>query len=289
MKRTLIIIALLAASFTANAQLLWKISGNGVEKASYIFGTHHVANKSICDEISGFKQAYDSVCQVIGEVETAIMNDPKVAMQLMPYMTMPEGQTLSSLYTDEEIQIINNCIAEILGPAMSVKMFDNMKPIILSSTIQVMLSMKHFPESAEQEGIDSYLQTIAKADGKSVGGLETIEFQAELLYNEEIEKQAEDLLEIAEDMEEGMEQLEELAQIYTSQDIKRIGKMISKGSKKEELEKILYGRNRNWIEQMKVMILQSPTLFVVGAGHLPGKKGVLKLLEKEGYIVEPVW
>lgn len=289
MKRTLMFIALVAASFTANAQLLWKVSGNGAEKPSYIFGTHHVATSSICEKIEGFEQAYQNVDQVIGEVETAKMNDQKVMMQMMPMMMMPDGQKLSSLYTDTEIEIINTCLQEKLGPSFNLDAFEVMKPAVLSSTLQVLLSMEHFPESSKEEGVDSYLQSIAVADGKKVGGLETVEFQVDILYNEDLEKQAEDLLEMAKDTDSGIEQLEELAEIYRSQDMKRISKMIKKGATKKELEKLLYGRNRNWIEQMKVIIPETPTMFVVGAGHLPGKNGVLDLLEKAGFDIEPVW
>lgn len=41
MKRILTILALSAVCLTSNAQIVWKISGNGIKKASYIVGTHH--------------------------------------------------------------------------------------------------------------------------------------------------------------------------------------------------------------------------------------------------------
>ena len=71
MKKRLIFI--LAASviltFQSNAQLLWKISGNGLEKPSYLFGTHHVAPIHICDSIAGFNEAFNSCKQLYGELE----------------------------------------------------------------------------------------------------------------------------------------------------------------------------------------------------------------------------
>ena len=54
----------------------------------------------------------------------------------------------------------------------------------------------------------------------------------------------------------------------------------------EEEEALIYGRNANWAKQMPDIMKQASTLFVVGAGHLPGEHGVLKLLEKQGYTVE---
>lgn len=43
-----------------------------------------------------------------------------------------------------------------------------------------------------------------------------------------------------------------------------------------------------WIEKMPSIMKETPTLFVVGAGHLPGTNGVLKLLKEKGYTVEPM-
>ena len=96
MKRTLVFLAFLAGTLSANAQILWKVSGNGLQKPSYILGTHHVASKDICDNIAGFNDAYAGIEQVYGEVDTEIMNDPATQFKLMPHMTMPKGQTLSA-------------------------------------------------------------------------------------------------------------------------------------------------------------------------------------------------
>ena len=58
MKRILVIIALfLLAVPAANAQMLWKISGRGVEKPSYILGTHHAVPFTYCDSIPGLMKA----------------------------------------------------------------------------------------------------------------------------------------------------------------------------------------------------------------------------------------
>ena len=65
--------------------------------------------------------------------------------------------------------------------------------------------------------------------------------------------------------------------------------MMLEDSEPEEMEKLVYSRNRNWIVQMKEIMPATPTMFVVGAGHLPGDEGVLTLLKKEGFKVEPVW
>ena len=64
MKKILGILLFIGIALNANAQLLWKISGNGLEKPSYILGTHHLAPLSIKDSIAGLPQAVDCTSQV---------------------------------------------------------------------------------------------------------------------------------------------------------------------------------------------------------------------------------
>ena len=40
------------------------------------------------------------------------------------------------------------------------------------------------------------------------------------------------------------------------------------------------------VEKMPAIMTEAPTLFVVGAGHLPGDNGVLNLLKQQGYTIE---
>lgn len=287
MKRILLFITLAACSLTANAQLLWKISGNGLERPSYVFGTHHMASEAICDSIRGFEDAFASVEQVIGEVETELMNDPATTTRMMPYMMMPEGVKLTSLFTPKEVILINGFIKPRLG--FTLKDLNAMKPTFLSNMISLTLSMEHFPEFENQEGIDSYLQSRAKKYGKRVGGLETVEFQMDMLFNEDLETQADDLVDLVKNGDKAMKATGKLAQIYMTQNMKKINRFMHKGSDKEDIKKLLDDRNMNWIVQMKVIMPETPTMFVVGAGHLPGKNGVLKLLENEGYTVEPIY
>ena len=43
----------ICVALSANAQLLWKVSGNGLSSPSYIMGTHHLAPLSVKDGIAG--------------------------------------------------------------------------------------------------------------------------------------------------------------------------------------------------------------------------------------------
>ena len=287
MKRIFILIALLAGGLTSNAQLLWKVSGNGLEKPSYIFGTHHIADQTICDAINGFEQAYSEVTALYGEVDTEKMNSIATQFKIMPHLKMPKGQTLSSLYTEEQLKVVDELVTSVLG--VSVKSFDAYKPVMVSSSLQVFISMEIYPTYKAENAIDSYMQTKAKKDKKTVKGLETIDFQVEILYDSPIEEQAADLLEMATQGEEARKMIIDLTELYRKQDLAGLWELMLKDTEPDEMEKLIFGRNRNWVVQMKDLMPAAPTMFVVGAGHLPGDQGLIKLLEAEGYKLEPVW
>ena len=287
MKKALIIFAFLAGAFSSNAQLLWKVSGNGLQKPSYLFGTHHIADQTICDGIKGFNDAYNSVEHLYGEVDTDKMNGIATQLKVMTRMKLPKGQTLSSLYTEEQMKAIDAFVTEVMG--VGAKSFDSYKPVMLSSSLQVFIAMKLFPEYDAAKAIDSHMQTRAKKDKKVVKGLETIDFQLNLLYDEPIEKQAADLLEMAENAKESEESIIKLTELYRQQDLKGLWSLMMEDTEPEEMEDLLFKRNRNWVEQMKEIMPSASAMFVVGAGHLPGEQGVIRLLENEGYKLEPVW
>ena len=287
MKKALIILAFFAGALTSNAQLLWKVSGNGLQKPSYLFGTHHVADQTICDSIKGFNDAYNSIEQLYGEVDTEKMNSMATQLKMLTHMKMPKGQTLSSLYTEDQLKIVDEFVTSVLG--VGVKSFDSYKPVMVSSSLQVFIAMKIYPDFNAEKAIDSHMQAMAKKDKKEVGGLETIDFQINMLYNEPLEKQAADLLEMAEKSKEAEEDIIVLTELYRQQDLAKMWELMLEDTEPEDLETMLYGRNRNWVEQMKNIMPSASAMFVVGAGHLPGDQGLIKLLENEGYTLEPVW
>ena len=65
------LVALLAFYGGANAQLLYRISSNGLEKPSYIVGTYHLAPAKFVDDIAGAREAMAAVEQVYGEVDNS--------------------------------------------------------------------------------------------------------------------------------------------------------------------------------------------------------------------------
>ncbi|MBQ1173729.1 MAG: TraB/GumN family protein, partial [Alistipes sp.] len=107
----------LALYGSANAQLLYKISGNGLKEASYVVGTYHLAPASFADEIAGMKDAFAAVEQVYGEVDMQSAQAAQIAM--MQAMMLPEGKYVSDMFTAEEMERINAYVRGAMGVDLS--------------------------------------------------------------------------------------------------------------------------------------------------------------------------
>ena len=291
MKKIFALLMFFCITLGVNAQLLWKVSGNGLDKPSYIFGTHHVAPLSMKDSIAGMTEAMNGTSQVYGELVMEDMMKPEMLMKMQQAMMLPTDTTLKSLFTQAQYDSIASVVKENIG--MGLAMFDKLKPAALNAQLAVVLSVKALKGYNPQEQLDAWFQTQAKQAGKKVGGLETMESQINILYNSQsLKRQAQQLYCSATHIDYGIDMTRRLAEAYLNQDLDKLLEITEEkmgnacDSTPEEEEALIYGRNANWAIHMPGIMKQASTLFVVGAGHLPGEHGVLKLLEKQGYTVE---
>ena len=287
MKRIFTILALSLLCLTSNAQLVWKISGNGIKKPSYILGTHHGCPFTYCDSIPGLMKAFDKVENIIGEInmiEFAEMS-PERMQKMQAMMMMPADTSLLSLFSTEEAAKVNEWLGKKMGA--SLEMLSVMKPMTIMVTVQNKEMMEVIPEIATLTTIDKYMQTLGQRKGKTIGELETADYQMELLYGNSLEEQADALLEMI-DHGDSKGLLQQLTNAYKSQNLDTLWKVFQEQMTGYEYDAIVKVRNLNWEKQMKELLPQQTTLFVVGAGHLPGEYGMINLLRKAGYKVKPV-
>ena len=89
----------------------------------------------------------------------------------------------------------------------------------------------------------------------------------------------------------------ELTECYKRHDINGLNKLIlqeyeesdyTPEQKQQRFEKMFTNRNKNWVQQLKTIMPEKSVFVVVGSGHLPGNDGVIDLLKREGYTVEPM-
>lgn len=293
MKKILGIVILLSMALGMQAQLLWKVSGNGLTQPSYIMGTHHLSPLSIKDSIAGMKQALADTKQVYGELVMSEAQTSAIMQKMQKYMVTESDTTFKSLFSPEEYEMINKYSKENL--MFDVAMMPKLKPAFLSNNLIVILYMKHVGGFNPQEQLDSFFQTQATASGKKVGGLETPEFQFDMLFNgASLKRQAEQLLCMLNDVDKNIDQLKKMTAYYNAQNLDGLLELTKErqGDKCDplpgELEAMLDNRNIDWSKKLPPIMKEAPTFVAVGAGHLPGEKGLLNLMKKQGYRVEPV-
>lgn len=297
------IAAALVAVFTvagANAQLLYKISGKDLTAPSYIIGTHHLANVGFVNKIAGVKDALTSTEQVYGEVRWDDMTNPDSLKAVQAAMMLPDGQSLKTVLSAEQYKKLDAVITQMMGvglsnPQVGAQM-GKMSPAALSTQLQVLMFMqKHMGEYDPSSTFDQYFQAQAKHNNEPVGGLETLAFQTNLLYKgSDMKRQVEQLMCLLDNQEFYEQMMESMTDAFYAQDLDALKAAMDKklggtcDSTPEELAQLIDNRNADWAKKMPAIMADKPTFFAVGAGHLPGAKGVLQLLKDAGYTVEAV-
>ena len=299
MKKITTTLLLMLIAFSAQAQLLWKISGNGLQKPSYIIGTYHLADASFADSIKGLKAALETSEQVYGEIIMADITSPENMQKMQAAMMLPDGQTIDKLYTADEMTRINALVKSVLGVELTnpmvMQQLGKLTPYALQVQLTVLIYMKKHPVFNPNNSFDGYFQKEATAKGKGVGGLETFDFQINTLYKSTtMERQKQLLLCLADNLEFNEEQTENIIKAFFSQNLDAIEKAMDAkmnntcDATPEEKDTLIYARNDNWMKLIPGIMKQKSTFFAVGAGHLPGERGVLNQLKKAGYTVEGV-
>lgn len=283
----------------AHAQLLYSISGNGLDKPSYVLGTYHFASSSFTEEIPGFNDVMKEVGQVCGELVMDDMTTPENLLKMQKAMMLPDGQKIQQILSKEEMDALNALMKQLLGadldnPAVGAQM-GQFTPGAILLQLTSLLYLKKNPSFNLSDGIDTYVQTLAKKNQKKVLGLETMDKQINvLLQGQTLERQKQLLICFVEHQDYQLQVTDELVKAYYAGDldaIERLGdKKLGDGcdSTDEEDQLLVYGRNADWLVQMPAIMKEESTLFAVGAAHLVGEKGMLQLLRQAGYVVNPV-
>lgn len=299
MKRLIFSLLLLLSTIVGvNAQLLYKITGNGLEKPSYIIGTYHLAPATFVDSIPGANEALAAVEQVCGELDMRDAESPDNKRKLQAAMFLPSGQKLKDVLTADEWDKLNTYMQGVIGtdlnnPLLSMQM-GKMNPFAIMTQLQLVQYMKLTPGFNPLELIDNYFQTKATRAGKSVIGFETVDFQIEVLYGMDLERQKKQLFCMIDNSEYTLEMMKSLTDAYFSQDMAAVLAVSEEkegndcDSTPEEDDALIYNRNSDWAEKIPAIVACKSTLFVVGAAHLPGERGVLELLRVKGYTIEGV-
>lgn len=264
--------------------LLWEIeSPSG--KTSYLFGTYHLVGSDYLTTHPKVDKAYREASTVV--VETVI---DSTKMMEMAMMGMMPGKSLRKLVDSADYALLSRELMRVTG--YDIAMFDQMKPMTIIALYLVSLAEDAIGDQPELAGqpIDVYFAANGKKSGKQVRQLETMMEQAEILYNSEtVEEQAEMLVAAVKDSTENEDSTTDLLQAYNEENLKQMWEMAnSEESDYWDMSLLLDNRNERWIDTLKPILDEGGAFIAVGALHLPGNTGLIKLLTAEGYRLKAV-
>lgn len=280
-----ITIAILLSIGTLQAQnldksLLWKISGKGIEKPSYIFGTIHAK----CDVSLSPKvmNALNKTDQLYLELD---MDNPNMQAEMISDMMMKDGMSMDKLTSKEDYEIVDVFLKEQLG--YSLKQINTLKPFFISAMF--------YPKilDCKSQSLEAELMKICQQQNKEIFGLETVKEQMEVFDAISYQEQIDQLIKSVKDkLTNDKKDYYEGLKMYEKEDLNGLMVVFEKSqntmmSKYNDI--LVMDRNNKWIPKIEKEILQKPTFFGVGAAHLPGKDGIIMLLRKNGYTVEAVF
>ena len=270
--------------------LLWAISGNGLADTSYLYGTIHLIAKNDFFLTDATKTAFNKSDKVTFEINMEDMMDMGAQMSLMMKAFMTDGQTLSDFLEEDKYKEVKEHFGEMGMNDFMWQMMEKIKPMFLSVFGSMDMTGGGGLNTGEMMSYEMEFMEMAQNKEKTIGGLETAEYQMSMFDSIPYEAQAAMLYESIKVEKSSTDQLDEMVKLYKNQDIKGMMKMFAADEEGvgqyEDL--LLVGRNKNWIPVMQKMMNEQVTFFAVGAGHLGGNNGVVNLLKAEGYTLTPM-
>lgn len=268
--------------------LLWEISGNGLTKNSYLYGTMHVSRRIAFHLTDTFF--------------IALRNCDMVALESNPENWMDELLTNEKLWDDDGDLATNYYYEQpnnFFEQSFEFQEHDddvlidllNAEPVHINS----LLFRSNNPQQSDFEEdtwLDMFIFQAGKKLGKQVGGLEdfktTVEMSKEA--NKLSTKEREEFYKKIQKNAYGDNRLmERLQDAYRNADLKLLDSL-SKSGYSEKYHRIMINeRNQIMVNTMDSLMKNKSLFAAMGAAHLPGNAGVIALLQSKGYTVRPVY
>lgn len=273
----------------SNAQynsLCWKISGNGLKKESYLYGTMHSNNKAVCNLSPTARAAFENASQLALELDLQKINLISAFAAFID-----NDHSLKENIADSNYHFLDSIFLEKVH--LGLKLFDHVRPIMISTMLEELNDNSESAALSKESDsfLDKMLYDEAKKMKKKVTGLETADEQIAALntlnYHEQIVllNQAIDKLKI----NPTQNALNTITEYYLKGELDSLRAMDDYQQMDPRLQyELVTARNKRMADRIEPLILKKQTFIAIGALHLPGADGVIALLRKKGYTVEAV-
>ncbi len=310
MKRTFIMLLLVSAAIiSSNAQLLFRVSGGGVEKPSYMLGSLHLVSGETLERYDAYLEA-EKQCEQL-YVEYDITNDQhnkELQSSGLELVMLPDSLTIFEVLGAERAQKLTErmqltCHVNLTDSA-AMQMW-HWQPYAFTNMLSLMTTNELFskvPTLQKLRGkgapMDATCTIRAKLNGWKVGELDQLARQEELEKTREkmaksIDEQADSLMALLNNFEERkqtmlheLEKWDKTVLAWIKGDFEEFTSYMSAETDEQPL--LFNERNKKWLPRIIEAMNEAPTLFVFGAGHLIQPYGLVHLLREAGYEVEQI-
>lgn len=288
---TAIFICLVATSQGKTKQkkypsLFWEITGNGLKKPSYLFGTMHVSSKIVFNLSDSFYIAIRNADVV------ALETNPETWQEDMNNYDFDDAYNYRYTtynFSDEPNDYLNIKTLRFGKYERKLELAMFSKPSMINNLLYRTLS-DYSSDFEEDTYLDLYIYQTGKKLGKKVAGVEKYE-ESMRLMNEAFKDAAKEKnkKEKSFDYDEDYSPAK-LQEAYRTGNLDLLDSINRINSQSEAFdEKFLYKRNEIQANSID-SIIKKTTLFVgVGAAHLPGDRGVIEMLREKGYKLRPIF
>ena len=281
-----ILLGLLFFVSSINAQqnsLFWEISGNGLNKPSYLYGTMHLRDSRLFCLPDSAQQKLDS-CSVLALEVVIDFSDRKALLNAI--LIQDENQYLSKILSKEEYKKVKKSVKANCDIA-TLLMMDKMRPLMLAASI-----MESQTKCDVTYPMDMQFQLNAQKQGKALYSLESAQSQIAVLDKIPTSIQKQELMSTIDSLTQIKIVMDSLIQMYLKQDL--IGLQQTSESISAEFDSLwqvemLDKRNEIMVSGIKTMLPQGNAFVAIGAAHLGGEKGIIELLRMQGYTVRPIF
>lgn len=280
MNKLLLICSLIfCVSSLFSQSLLWKVSGKKLKSPCYVYGTIHIQDKRVFSFDATVTSAFES-CDAFA---MEILMDELSQNEIKDAMLMKDN-SLDKLLTSEQYKILDSVVKATTGSGLFL--YNKMKPFFLSSQLMQM-NMTQDMDLA----LDLYFLKKARDAGKLCFGVEKFSDQINAIDAISLEEQAQMLFEGLTDTSgnNDIEKLDDMLVEYMNFNLEHLFDMTNDTALPAEFNQaFLIDRNVGMVKNFIKLSKKYSLFCAVGAAHLPGKTGIIELLRKKGYTVEPV-
>ncbi|MEX0287629.1 MAG: TraB/GumN family protein, partial [Flavobacteriaceae bacterium] len=257
--------------------LLWEISGNGLKKSSYLYGTMHVSKKIAFRLDDVFYEALEQSEKVALESDpgTWLESDTEMSDNGFP---QDNGFNAKGFYT-HSFNIKNPTKEQLAGYlAFEDRLINN-----------ILYRTNEYSQNFEEETyLDMFIYQAGSKFNKPIIALEDLEESTALVGRASLNAVKQKPDEWLQKKMQRQDLMFLMQDAYRERNINLLDSIDRAMYTEHYLKNMLYIRNENMAHSLDSVMKTAKVFAGIGAAHLPGENGVIALLRKKGYTVKPL-